>query len=449
MESHARYSFEKLTALNKQTPHPGHKASEWADHPVDVNTGHQPHQRSSPPNTTIPDHAHAMESLTRDASIGQDAFLPAPNPHHLHLDKPDNAGMVDIDEGSEEPAKNLGGRKGGGLDAECDSMNDEGLSDEEGGLSEDEAGQHPHDPMVVDSLPTSALSPQQALYALARFNTLVEPIHHLKARHFKPEHRLPKNTEFPSLFTAVDADELVPVPVGPIPRIRGIKIIQGLKCAVAECFGTVFGLTEGKSRSLRRYQLQEHPRVAIADRCSIQVICQPTLIEKAAASCNLLKHGKSRWVEVLEGVNLVSLMATVSTAKCEAFVCAILKWFGELDDIVRSLYYLISTTWGVDLEWTSSAALVTKLEMDEKKCLAAQVKRLGPEGIKAAAKELEEVKVEHDKPLPTTVLTQCQIPDTCAMHPSLSRRMGHSNLTEVIEKPCCTHPYRGGWGTQI
>ncbi|GAW01324.1 hypothetical protein LENED_002914 [Lentinula edodes] len=67
----------------------------------------------------------------------------------------------------------------GRLDAECDSMNDEGLSDEEGGLSEDEAGQHPHDPMVVDSLPTSALSPQQALYALARFNTLVEPIHHL------------------------------------------------------------------------------------------------------------------------------------------------------------------------------------------------------------------------------------------------------------------------------
>ncbi|KAJ3884263.1 hypothetical protein GG344DRAFT_84301 [Lentinula edodes] len=25
---------------------------------------------------------------------------------------------------------------------------------------------------------------------------------------------------------------------------------------------------------------------------------------------------------------------------------AILKWFGELDDVVRSLYYLISTTWG-------------------------------------------------------------------------------------------------------
>ncbi|GAW07928.1 hypothetical protein LENED_009956 [Lentinula edodes] len=114
-----------------------------------------------------------MEPLTRDTSIGQDAFLPAPNPYHFHSDKPDNAGMGDVDEGSEEPAKNLGGKEAsagigaevtedlemqeepGRLDAECDSMDDQGLSDEEGELSEDEAEQHPHDPMAVDSLPTS------------------------------------------------------------------------------------------------------------------------------------------------------------------------------------------------------------------------------------------------------------------------------------------------------
>lgn len=57
-----------------------------------------------------------------------------------------------------------------------------------------------------------------------------------------------------------------------------------------------------------------------------------------------------------------------------------------------------------------SAALAAKLEKDEKKRLAAQVKRLGPEGIKAAAKELEEAKAEHDKPIPTEVLTRFQIP---------------------------------------
>ncbi|KAJ3897203.1 hypothetical protein F5879DRAFT_1033650 [Lentinula edodes] len=90
--------------------------------------------------------------------------------------------------------------------------------------------------------------------------------------------------------------------------------------------------------------------------------------------------------------------------------------------------------WESSSSWTSSAALVTKLEKDEKKHLAAQVKRLGPGGIKAAAKELEEAKVEHDKPLPTTVLTQCQI----------------ASVKSISWIPVqCTHPYRGGWGVQI
>ncbi|KAJ3913745.1 hypothetical protein F5877DRAFT_71296 [Lentinula edodes] len=35
LEEHARYSFEKLTNLTKQNPHPGPDASEWADHPVE------------------------------------------------------------------------------------------------------------------------------------------------------------------------------------------------------------------------------------------------------------------------------------------------------------------------------------------------------------------------------------------------------------------------------
>ncbi|KAJ4486251.1 Metalloenzyme, LuxS/M16 peptidase-like protein [Lentinula aciculospora] len=57
-----------------------------------------------------------------------------------------------------------------------------------------------------------------------------------------------------------------------------------------------------------------------------------------------------------------------------------------------------------------SAALADKLEKDEKKRLAAQVKKLGPEGIKATEKELEEAKAEHDKPIPTEILTQFRIP---------------------------------------
>ncbi|KAJ4001026.1 Metalloenzyme, LuxS/M16 peptidase-like protein [Lentinula boryana] len=57
-----------------------------------------------------------------------------------------------------------------------------------------------------------------------------------------------------------------------------------------------------------------------------------------------------------------------------------------------------------------SAALAEKLEKDEKKRIAAQVKKLGPEGLRAAAKELEEAKAEHAKPIPTEVLTEFKIP---------------------------------------
>ncbi|KAF9069136.1 Metalloenzyme, LuxS/M16 peptidase-like protein [Rhodocollybia butyracea] len=57
-----------------------------------------------------------------------------------------------------------------------------------------------------------------------------------------------------------------------------------------------------------------------------------------------------------------------------------------------------------------SAALADKLEKDEKKRLAAQVKKLGPQGLKEAEKVLEAAKAEHDAPIPTDVLTQFKIP---------------------------------------
>ncbi|KAF5390191.1 hypothetical protein D9757_002846 [Collybiopsis confluens] len=62
-----------------------------------------------------------------------------------------------------------------------------------------------------------------------------------------------------------------------------------------------------------------------------------------------------------------------------------------------------------------SAELAEKLEKDEKKRLEAQAKALGPEGLKAAKKELEEAKAEHDRPIPTEVLTQFQIPNVSSI----------------------------------
>lgn len=57
-----------------------------------------------------------------------------------------------------------------------------------------------------------------------------------------------------------------------------------------------------------------------------------------------------------------------------------------------------------------SASLATKLEEVEKARVAEQVAKLGPDGLKAAEKELQEAKAEHDLPIPTDVLTSFPIP---------------------------------------
>ncbi|KAL0580364.1 hypothetical protein V5O48_001609 [Marasmius crinis-equi] len=58
-----------------------------------------------------------------------------------------------------------------------------------------------------------------------------------------------------------------------------------------------------------------------------------------------------------------------------------------------------------------SASLAEQLEKDEKKRVEEQVKKLGPEGLKKAERELEEAKAEHDRPIPSEILKQFQIPD--------------------------------------
>lgn len=55
--------------------------------------------------------------------------------------------------------------------------------------------------------------------------------------------------------------------------------------------------------------------------------------------------------------------------------------------------------------------MADKLEKTEKARIAAQVKKLGPTGLAKATKELEDAKAEHDKPIPTDVLTAFPVPD--------------------------------------
>ena len=55
--------------------------------------------------------------------------------------------------------------------------------------------------------------------------------------------------------------------------------------------------------------------------------------------------------------------------------------------------------------------MAEKLEKDEKARIAAQVTKLGPEGLAAAAKLLEEAKAEHDRPIPDEILKAFPVPD--------------------------------------
>ena len=58
-----------------------------------------------------------------------------------------------------------------------------------------------------------------------------------------------------------------------------------------------------------------------------------------------------------------------------------------------------------------SASMADKLERNEKARIAAQIERLGPEGLKKAEVELEVAKAEHARAVPTEILTSFRVPD--------------------------------------
>ena len=58
-----------------------------------------------------------------------------------------------------------------------------------------------------------------------------------------------------------------------------------------------------------------------------------------------------------------------------------------------------------------SAKLAEKLEREENIRIAKQVERLGPEGLSKAEAELHKAKTEHDRPVPTDILTSFPLPD--------------------------------------
>ncbi|KAJ7630999.1 Metalloenzyme, LuxS/M16 peptidase-like protein [Roridomyces roridus] len=87
---------------------------------------------------------------------------------------------------------------------------------------------------------------------------------------------------------------------------------------------------------------------------------------------------------------------------------AVRKWTSKQWTDLLQKYYIDPHS--VVVRGKPSASLAAKLESDEKARVAAQVERLGPEGLKKAETELEEAKAEHDKPIPTEILLDFAVP---------------------------------------
>jgi len=100
---------------------------------------------------------------------------------------------------------------------------------------------------------------------------------------------------------------------------------------------------------------------------------------------------------------------------------------GDLDGSLQE-YYETLKTW-TSKDWTNllskyydaparlvmrgkpSASLADKIEKEEKARLAAQVERLGPDGLARLEEELTAAKEEHEKHIPEEVLTNFPVPD--------------------------------------
>ncbi|KAJ3884264.1 hypothetical protein GG344DRAFT_84302 [Lentinula edodes] len=321
--------------------------------------------------------AYAPQSPPHYPSPGE-AFPPLPNPTPaapptLHIDNLTTSALTQGPVGDSGDMKELNeGRVIGTevegvqhivtigdtaeLDKDESSTDDEGCSNEGGDPSDDDAEPVEGNDMDVDHAPVT-LSPTEIHSSLSRFNILVEPVYHLvvctecaipirlehlhthqRTKHFKgvtlpPELRLPSSSELTSLLTTLGANQPLDIPVGPIPRIQGGPNRAGpqVPCHPLSAnrkdrrFVEVIPTTNPSSNSLHYLQ-------AAADSCGLLEHDQVFTLASNEREKNAV-FAQSRWDEVLEGVNLTSLIATVSTANRETFV-----YFKRLKLISREYY---------------------------------------------------------------------------------------------------------------
>lgn len=108
-------------------------------------------------------------------------------------------------------------------------------------------------------------------------------------------------------------------------------------------------------------------------------------------------YGRSDGSQIEEALDEIKFLNTLRTWSSEQWGDLIQKYFVTPNRVI--------------VRGKPSAAVAERLEKEEKARIEKQKATLGPEGLAQKAKELEEAKAEHDKPIPTEVLKSFPLPD--------------------------------------
>lgn len=118
------------------------------------------------------------------------------------------------------------------------------------------------------------------------------------------------------------------------------------------------------------------------------------------------------------GMNMMPLYDTLRTwtdqqwrSLLKQYAHASTFFFNNL--LIPCRYYIDSPC--VIVRGRPSAQLADKIEEDEKARVAAQIKRLGPQGLTAAAELLDKAKEANDAPIPPSFLTSFPVPSVSSI----------------------------------
>ncbi|KAJ4478861.1 hypothetical protein C8J55DRAFT_561224 [Lentinula edodes] len=334
-ETHARYSFKKLTSLTRLLRHPFAHESPHPDHRLDGLISAKDPFSSTPVDSSMSitsqpldctSHSPASRSRYTPAStstIPQDEDFPSAMDIEAVKEVPRETTVCQTgranEDGEGQSSNRCAVENGSGANRREAQSKEQGFEGtpaipsllrilmtlaEDGLLSDDDPGfqdEYPQerdegDEDLMDLGPeVGSTPPNAARVSLARFNITVEPVYNLTIctecnkptkyehvhahqwqKHYKglnlpPELRLPRKLEILTYLVILGADNPRPVPSKPIAPIEGIEIANGYKCTLSGCHDAIFG----SSRSLRRHQLESHPEVPVGDRISVRIPCQP------------------------------------------------------------------------------------------------------------------------------------------------------------------------------